>query len=102
MLANNSDYQAQINADVNIFGNVREPRFDGKMTVLRSSLYLPALEATGIYDEERIQSLLTGAVKDTVVEDSEVVEAQSSDYFSNLRGSLKIEIPKTPGCAVRI
>lgn len=94
LLANNSDYQAQINADVNIFGNVREPRFDGKMTVLRSSLYLPALEATGIYDEERIQSLLTGAVKDTVVEDSEVVEAQSSDYFSNLRGSLKIEIPK--------
>jgi translocation and assembly module TamB len=93
LLANSRDYQAQISGEVKIFGDVRAPRFDGKMRILRSSLYLPALEETGLYDEERVKSLLAG-VQDTAKIETAYGDSESSEYFNNLRGSLKIEIPK--------
>lgn len=93
LLANSRDYQAQISGDVKIFGNVRAPRFDGNMRILRSSFYLPALEETGLYDEERVKSLLAGT-QDTIKTKTGYEDSESSEYFNNLRGSLKIEIPK--------
>lgn len=95
MLANSSDYKAQIDADIRIVGHVNAPRFDGRLTVLRSSLYLPALEKSGLYDEERIRSLLARIIEDSVQTAAPVVvEESGSEYYRNLRGTLKIEIPK--------
>ncbi|MFQ5627477.1 MAG: translocation/assembly module TamB domain-containing protein, partial [bacterium] len=93
-LANSSNFQAQISGDVKVFGNAQAPNFDGTMRVLRSSLYLPALEETGLYDEARMKSLLAGVEFDSVAILANEDDTDSTAYFDNLRGRLKIEMPK--------
>ena len=93
---NTSNYRARIGADIRMFGDLDAPKFDGTLTILRSSVFYPALEESGLYDETPESSLLSQILGDTlrVERDESAVTGVEESYMEKLRGSLRIDIPR--------
>jgi translocation and assembly module TamB len=111
-LANNlyffrhKDYQIQISGDVHLTGSSLAPKFAGNITVLRSSLFLPALMEQAAEARTAAEQSMPLLVKATLTSDtpsdsagsnvirkSPVVDTSKADWYKNLRGHFKFTIP---------
>jgi len=99
-------YEVQLSSDVGLEGTDKEPTYSGTVTVHRSRFYLPALtgeSGTDPLEEATLPMLAVATSADTVgsADSTHLPESlqQSSDstqsaIVENLRGILKIRIPK--------
>lgn len=100
LLASTKNYEISVKGDVELTGTGKQTQFSGAVTVLRSSFFLPAL--VGPSDATDIEEALPLLVAATASEDSTKVtsaarfnsQAVASEYYTNLRGTLKVEIPR--------
>ncbi|MCI0494690.1 translocation/assembly module TamB domain-containing protein [candidate division KSB1 bacterium] len=93
---NNKNYEVIIDGDVNLTGDPAAPQFGGSIRVLRSRFYIPALiQATPQTDEDS-QPILVDALKDSIaIQAEQIAKANiASQYLDNLKGSIKVEIPR--------
>lgn len=106
-LARQKDYEIQISADMNLSGNTQSPEFGGKLTVLRSSFYLPAFmqseETPTVPEEDLSVPMLVEALENSQAQADSVGLASGKnkkekdpapEIYQNLRGSLKVSIPR--------
>ncbi len=100
------DFQVSISGNARLTGNSDEPRFAGSITVLRSSIFLPALmeEAAAAQAGDESMPLLVRATlaPDTLADSSAAGPstekapsyAAQTDWYNNLRGQFKVTIPR--------
>ncbi len=101
------DFQVSISGNARLTGNSDEPRFAGSITVLRSSIFLPALmeeaAAAAQAGDESMPLLVRATLAPDTLADSSAVgptteKAPSyvaqTDWYNNLRGQFKVTIPR--------
>ena len=104
-LMRHQNYEVQISGGAQLNGSFQTPQFGGNITVLRSSFFLPAFmeeNTNASVANENTIPMLVAAMHDSLGKgDSVKVGAKSgeakynnNDFYHNLRGSLKISIPK--------
>jgi len=106
-LVKHRDYDMQISGNVNFSGDLNAPRFGGNLQILRSSVYLPALmgdeTSRTVADESGLPRLVIEQEKMKARDDSlktvskkevKPPNEQRLDLYRNLRGKLKVTIPK--------
>ncbi len=100
--AKNRDFEVVIDGDARLGGPLESPRFGGTINIKRSTFYIPAFEDNRYIELEQLQPLLAQATLDTILSEEihtaqpsiEEPEEPVSDYYKNLRGELKIIIPR--------
>jgi translocation and assembly module TamB len=106
-LVKHRDYEIQISGDANFSGDLKNPLFGGNLQILRSSFYLPAFTgdetARNVAGESGFPRLVIEQEKLKAKEDSlqtisqkdvKISEEKPPDLYRNLRGKLKVTIPK--------
>jgi translocation and assembly module TamB len=101
------DYQVQVSGDAHLTGNGLEPKFAGNITVIRSSVFLPAIMEEAAQAQAAANKSMPLLVKaaltpeglaDTVgspiVRKSPPVDTTESAWYTNLRGQFKVKIPR--------
>ena len=99
--AKNRDFEVMIDGEARLSGPLEQPRFGGTLNIKRSTFYIPAFEDNRYIELEQLQPLLAQATLDTLSE-AEIHRREQqagadepvSDYYKNLRGELKIIIPR--------
>jgi translocation and assembly module TamB len=101
LLTNHRALEMLIDGNVELSGALRQPRFQGTMKVVRARVDLPTF--TEVHDEyeaetQTAQPMLVAALaeQDCTVADlnSKEQQKESSELYQNLRGNLKLEIPR--------
>ncbi len=99
------NYEVQVNAGTDLSGPLNSATFGGKVTVLRSRIYLPAFtdeaDAAELAGEPPMLVLATrpnsGDTPDTMrasVEAQPELAEERSEFYDNLRGRMEIDIPR--------
>lgn len=101
------DYQIEITGDAQFTGSGNEPKFGGKITVGRSSWFLPAVMEEAAAQQaaaDRSVPLLVKATRaqDSLTDTSRAIvqriptagENERTDWYQNLRGQFKVTIPR--------
>ena len=108
LLAQNRDFEIQLGGTARFSGNISAAEFGGNITVLRSSFYLPAFidQAPEVVPDEALPMLVAATAPAATPGDASRKTAQqalprpatepdpAAELFENLRGSLKLSIPK--------
>lgn len=102
-IAKHRNFEVLIDANTFVKSKNQKPEFGGKIKVLRSDLFLPALMANGKTDVENDIPMLVEVIRasaDSVVtsaidhEKQVKTEKQKPKLYDQLKGSLNVEIPK--------
>jgi len=105
-LVRSKDYQVQMSGDGRLTGNSLEPKFAGTITVLRSSLYLPALMEEAAAAQAAADQSMPLLVKATLAADTLTdstaalkirqgeIDTTAVDWYKHLRGQFKVTIPR--------
>ena len=94
LLADRKDLRVRIAGDVHLKGDLENPRYDGSVTIPSSRFYLSAFQSSGVADGEEAKPLLVDAEIDSL-KYSTIKEKRAAPVpIRNLRGNLKIEIPR--------
>ncbi|HVP06829.1 MAG TPA: translocation/assembly module TamB domain-containing protein, partial [Candidatus Acidoferrum sp.] len=106
-VVNHKDYQVQISGNAELTGNSVEPKFAGNITILRSSLFLPALmeeaaAAQAAADKSEPLLVKATAKPDTLTDSTGAmkvakrpeIDTSQIDWYKNLRGQFKVTIPR--------
>ncbi len=99
------DYEIQINANTNLAGPLQAATFGGQVTVLRSSIYLPAFyeeeNPTELSGEPPLLVQATRPAPSDSLDSTKIVpvapdvtSGESSEIYKNLQGHMVIEIPR--------
>ncbi|HEX9973521.1 MAG TPA: translocation/assembly module TamB domain-containing protein, partial [bacterium] len=93
---NNKNYEVIIAGNVGLTGDPAAPQFGGSIRVLRSRFYIPALIQASPGAADEIKPILVDALKDSAEIQAEIMAkaGDASKIFENLRGSIKVEIPR--------
>ncbi|RMD98256.1 MAG: translocation/assembly module TamB [Calditrichaeota bacterium] len=96
LVARHKNFDALINGKVHISGDLQTPKFDGKVTVIRSRIYLPAFENSKYFEEARPAPLLRQVAADSLQSKAREpgVTLLHPTYVDNLRGAVKINFPR--------
>ncbi len=96
LAVNNRNYEVIIGGDVKLTGDPTAPQFGGSIRVVRSRFYIPALIQAAPQTLEEIKPMLVDALKDST--EFQAVQPNKAEaasrYLENLKGSIKIEIPR--------
>lgn len=98
LLASSQDYEILLGGNVELAGNLEEPRIAGQITVNRSRFFLPALVKD--YSKAGVEDELPLLVAATTQEDSSTAVSMSEsekdlpglEFYKNLLGTVKLEI----------
>lgn len=99
-LSQHRNHEIQIDANVNFRDIDDAPQFDGKIKVLRSSFFLPALMEISDGNAKLSEPLLVQAINEKeklVVTDTIVIPTGKKltlTFMDQLQGTIKIEIPR--------
>ncbi len=104
VVARNNDFEIQISGNSKIAGAPEALEYGGGIEILRSSVYLPAfIDETPppVYDDA-YPMLVAATQKDSLLQDGVAADSivnpdaadATSEIFENLRGSLKLSIPR--------
>jgi len=97
LAASNKDFEVRFNSKLNLQGDLTNPKFGGSVTVLRSRFYLPAFEGSRTVESKESLPLLVLAQYDSTKPGQllrEKKQRSSSTLVQNLRGNIKINIPR--------
>lgn len=101
LLTNHRALELLLDGDVELSGALHQPRFQGAVKVVRARVDLPTF--TEVYDEyeAETQTALPMLVAALAEQDSTALDLlktkkpkESSEIYQNLRGNLRIEIPR--------
>lgn len=101
-LSRHRNHEIQINSDAWFKTRDEKPVYGGRLTVLRSSFYLPAILDMGGKGEAD-KPMLMQALEDTTADRSNVIEGDTiqvvpekpkSDFMKGLTGNINIRIPQ--------
>ena len=96
VIASNKDFEIRIDSNLQLLGDLDQPKFGGTVNILRSRLYLPAFESSQNDETEKELPLLVAAQMEILpsIRPKQQRRQISSKYIDNLRGNLKINIPR--------
>ena len=92
LIANSKDLQVRISGNINLEGDLANPRYDGTITIVRSRFYLPAFQNSQDI-EMGVKPLLVQVDADSI-KNIKKEKQDTPKLIQNLRGNLKIEIPR--------